>query len=61
MHDRMYGPICGSIHHHGVQNSGGGAAEGGPPTVLEAAEGRPILVDAASYGTIYPIMHGTRS
>ena len=40
---------------------GGGAAEGGPPTVLEAAEGRPILVDAASYGTIYPIMHGTRS
>ena len=22
MHDRMYGPICGSIHHHEIQNSG---------------------------------------
>ena len=23
MHDSIYGPICGSIHHHGIQNSGG--------------------------------------
>ena len=29
--------------------------------VLEAAEGRPIVVDAVTYGTIYPIMHGTRT
>ena len=31
------------------------------PTVLEAAEGRPIMVDGATYGTIYPIMYGTRT
>ena len=38
-----------------------GASEGGSATILEAAEGRPIVVDAATYGTMYPIMHGTRT
>ena len=23
MHDRIHGPTCGSIHRHGIQNSGG--------------------------------------
>ena len=60
MNERVYGPICGSIHHYGaafgrLQNSGG-AAFGGPPTVLDS-----MVVDAATYGTIYPIMHGTRT
>ena len=31
MHDRIYGPICGSIHHHGIQNSGGGRRRRPPP------------------------------
>ena len=60
MHDRVYGPICGSIHHYGaafgrLQNSGG-AALGGRLIVLDSS-----VVDAATYGTIYPIMHGTRT
>ena len=36
-------------------HKGGRAAEGRAATVVVAAEGRPIVVDAATYGTIYPI------
>ena len=57
MHDRIYGPICGSIHHHGIQNSGGPPKAA--PTVLEAAEGCPIQVNGATCGTINPIMHAS--
>ena len=39
----------------------GGPPKAASPIVLEAAEGRPIVVDAATYGTVYPIMHGTRT
>ena len=57
IYDRMYGPICDTIHHYGIHISGG------PPKAPHCCGGgrRPpsIVVDGVAYGTIYPTIHGT--
>ena len=56
IYGRMYGPICGTVHHYGaasgrLQNSGGRLRR--PPIVVDS-----IVVDGATYGTIYPTIYG---
>ena len=38
IYSRIYGPICDTIHHYGIRNSGGPPKAA--PTVVEAAEDR---------------------
>ena len=58
IYGRIYGPICDTIHHYGIHNSGG-APKAAPHWCGGGRRPPSIVVDGVTYGTIYPIIYGT--
>ena len=50
IYDRIYGPICDTIHHYGIENSGGPSKA--VPTAAQVPKVASIMVDGEIDGSI---------